>query len=312
MVGNFRLIYVLLVCWYGLFCQQEPQYSLYQFNPTLINPAYSGFKEMASINLAVRNQWVGFDGAPRTLFFSANAPLLSQKAGAGLNVISDQAGARNLSILMATLCYNIKLSRNLYWGIGFSPNFQFFQFRYDKLSFKNTENSSLNLNYLQVSQFNAGFGTLLRTKTFFFGIGISNLSPNNVFNYYSDSSGYKIDIIQYRMRTHSYLTLGKSFMISEQLIFAPTILLRMMENNQLSNMDLNLNFFIDNTIWFGIIYRRPFGPGFLVQYYINQKFKIGYAFDTGTRRKVRLNSHEVCLTFDLYKNKSKIVSPRFL
>ncbi|MCX8079665.1 MAG: PorP/SprF family type IX secretion system membrane protein [Bacteroidia bacterium] len=307
--------YGIVILWIVIYCcfgQQEPQYSLYQFNPTLINPAYAGFKEMGSINLAYRNQWVGFDGAPRTLMASVNAPFLNQKMGAGINFIADKAGARDFNVLAANLCYNLKLSSKLTFGIGFAPNFQFFQFRYDKLEFKNNEAALAALNNINISKFNMGIGLLLRSKTFFFGYGSFNLIDRNVFEQtitLPQSSGINSIIVKYRMRNHTYITLGKSFEINENLIFSPTLLLR--NSNHISNLDLNLNFFLKKVIWFGLIYRHPFGPGFLVQYYAGQRFKIGYAFDTGLAQKVRLNSHEICLTYDLYKIKTNFISPRF-
>lgn len=311
MVRSNGIILLLCLLFGFYFAQQEPQYSLYQFNPTLINPAFAGFKEMGSINLAYRNQWIGFDGAPKTLMASVNSPFLNQRLGAGLNIIADRAGARDFNIIAANLCYNLKLSSKLTLGAGFAPNFQFFQFRYDKLEFKNNDYNFSSLNNINVSKFNLGIGLLLRSKTFFVGLGTFNLVDQNLFEYNLSNVSNPIDqiTIKYRMRNHTYFTLGKSFVFNENFVFAPTMLLR--NSNDISNIDINLNVFLKKTIWLGLIFRYPFGPGILVQYYVGPRFKVGYAFDTGLARKVRLNSHEICLTFDLYKNKSNFISPRF-
>lgn len=311
MVRSNRIILLLSLLYVFCFSQQEPQYSLYQFNPTLINPAFAGFKEMGSINLAYRNQWVGFDGAPKTLMASVNSPFMNQQLGAGLNILSDKAGARDFNIIAANLCYNLKLSSKLYFGAGFAPNFQFFQFRYDKLEFKNNDYNLSSLNNINVSKFNLGVGLLLRSKTFFIGLGSFNLVDKNLFESHLSNVSNPIDqiTIKYRMRNHTYFILGKSFVFNENVVFAPTMLLR--SSNNISNIDINLNVFLKKTIWLGLILRYPFGPGILVQYYVGHRFKVGYAFDTGLAKKVRLNSHEICLTYDLYKNKSNFISPRF-
>lgn len=311
MAGSYRIIIIFLFFGVLSYSQQEPQYSLYQFNPTLINPAFAGFKEMGSINLAYRNQWVGFEGAPKTLMASLNAPFFNQKVGIGLNIISDKAGARDFNIIATNICYNLKVTSKLTLSAGFAPNFQFFQFRYDKLEFKNNDYNFSTLNNLNVSKFNLGFGLLLRSKTFFMGLGSFNLIDRNLFEYNLMNSTNPAEYItlKYRMRNHTYFSLGKSFTINENFVFSPTMLIR--SSNNISNIDINLNVFLKKTIWFGLIFRYPFGPGFIVQYYIGPKFKIGYAFDTGLAKKVRLNSHEICLTFDLYKNKSNFISPRF-
>ena len=50
----------------GLFAQQDAQYTQYMYNLSVINPAYAGSKETMNIGLLHRNQWTGFDGAPKT------------------------------------------------------------------------------------------------------------------------------------------------------------------------------------------------------------------------------------------------------
>ena len=47
--------------------QQRPIQSLYMFDPLLINPAYAGTHVQLSGTAIYRNQWVNFDGAPKTL-----------------------------------------------------------------------------------------------------------------------------------------------------------------------------------------------------------------------------------------------------
>ena len=64
--------------------QQDPQYNLYQFNQMVINPAYAGARDGISIVANVRNQWVGFDGAPKTSVISGHAPILNKNVGIGI------------------------------------------------------------------------------------------------------------------------------------------------------------------------------------------------------------------------------------
>ncbi|MCE3260909.1 MAG: hypothetical protein K0S12_2550, partial [Bacteroidetes bacterium] len=56
-----------------------------------------------------------------------------------------------------------------------------------------------------------------------------------------------------------------------------------------------------------------YGSGFLFQYYVTDKFRIAYSYDTGLKDRRRLGpSHEIMLGFDFSGNKSKVISPRFL
>ena len=47
-------------------CPALPLYSQYLYNKFLINPAHAGSDGYTSLNLTVREQWVGYAGAPRT------------------------------------------------------------------------------------------------------------------------------------------------------------------------------------------------------------------------------------------------------
>jgi hypothetical protein len=117
--------------------------------------------------------------------------------------------------------------------------------------------------------------------------------------------------ISYRLRTHLFVNAGRSFSINENCVFAPTIMFRTVDNNR--NLDLNLNFFLFKKLWLGAFIRGPYGPGFLLQYYVTPKFRVAYSYDTGLKDARRLGpSHEIMLGFDLPENKSKVVSPRFL
>ena len=70
---------VLLAGLQAVHAQQDPQYSQYMFNQMVLNPAYAGSKEALSSSLILRNQWVGLDGAPKTITFSSHAPITVPK-----------------------------------------------------------------------------------------------------------------------------------------------------------------------------------------------------------------------------------------
>jgi len=59
----------------NLCSQQLSHYTNYRFNQFALNPALAGFRNCLDVNFAYRTQWVGFEGAPRTGFFGANAKL---------------------------------------------------------------------------------------------------------------------------------------------------------------------------------------------------------------------------------------------
>ena len=55
--------------------QQIPMYSQYIWNAYLINPAIGGAENFMEVKAGYRNQWIGSEGTPQTLFITANTQL---------------------------------------------------------------------------------------------------------------------------------------------------------------------------------------------------------------------------------------------
>jgi type IX secretion system PorP/SprF family membrane protein len=66
---------LLLVFASDSFAQQKPQYTQYILNNYILNPALSGIENYTDVKMSVRDQWVGLNGAPKTIYFSAQGPI---------------------------------------------------------------------------------------------------------------------------------------------------------------------------------------------------------------------------------------------
>src|SRR3569833_2941629 len=67
---------MLLMLSMGWGCaQQRPQYTQYILNNYIINPALSGIENYTDVKLSSRDQWVGLNGAPRTMYLTIHAPI---------------------------------------------------------------------------------------------------------------------------------------------------------------------------------------------------------------------------------------------
>src|SRR5674536_160623 len=58
------------------FAQTVPMYSQYIMNGFLINPSFAGRDGYTTVNLTVREQWVGMSGAPSTYAASFQTRIL--------------------------------------------------------------------------------------------------------------------------------------------------------------------------------------------------------------------------------------------
>ena len=114
---KLSIIAVLLLA-FQMHAQQDPQYTQYMYNMTVINPAYAGSRENLSLGLLYRNQWAsGLDGAPQTGTFFGHVPV-GDNLGIGLSAISDQIGPVNETNLYADFSYTIEVGRDSRLAFG--------------------------------------------------------------------------------------------------------------------------------------------------------------------------------------------------
>ncbi|MCC6373119.1 MAG: type IX secretion system membrane protein PorP/SprF [Bacteroidia bacterium] len=293
--------------------QQDPQYNLYQFNQMVINPAYAGARDGLAAIAATRKQWVGFNGAPQTTCLSVHSPIAKKNIGLGLTAVSDIMGPRNVFSIYGNFAYILKLNSQLKLSFGLNAGFNRYQFNFSEITFKQGEVPAQLLTTQNKGVLDLTSGIFLKSPDFFIGISASHLNSPNVYNYEPVVPGTGNYI--YKIKRHLYLSVGKSFIINKNLTFAPTVLVKVVNN--VYGADLNLNFFIQRKLWLGAFYRNGYGPGGLVQYYITPKLRVAYSYDSGIMDARRLGgSHEVMIGFDFSNNtnnpKTKMVNPRFL
>src|ERR1700759_5276110 len=65
----------LVSCGLLSMAQQRPHYTQYILNNYILNPALSGIENYTDVKLSSRDQWVGLKGAPKTMYFSIQAPI---------------------------------------------------------------------------------------------------------------------------------------------------------------------------------------------------------------------------------------------
>src|SRR3569832_2766283 len=84
--------FVFISCSLVGLAQQLPFYTQHNSNGFLINPGSTGSKRMLDARINYRQQWAGFEGAPRTLSVGINSRLAKGKMGAGFSLIKDESG----------------------------------------------------------------------------------------------------------------------------------------------------------------------------------------------------------------------------
>ena len=101
-----------------ILAQQDPNFTLYNFNMNIINPAYAGANDLKEINLSHRSQWLGIENAPTTQTFSFSKPL-KNNLGFGISIVNDKVFVLNEIDIAIDISYKLKVSEthNLFFGV---------------------------------------------------------------------------------------------------------------------------------------------------------------------------------------------------
>lgn len=116
------LIFILFVfIGFNLSGQTANYSSLYMFDQMYYNPGYAGDGNEIEAKVLVRNQWLGFPGAPNTQTFNIDGPfkLFHQQHGAGISIITEKYGNFSNAGLNISYAYRRSLIQgDLGIGIG--------------------------------------------------------------------------------------------------------------------------------------------------------------------------------------------------
>ena len=293
----------------GIQAQQDPQYSLYQFNQMIINPAYAGARDALAVVALRRDQWISFPGAPKTTVLSIHGPILNKNIGLGLTIVRDEIGPRSTTGFYGNFAYILKLNEKFKLSFGLNGGYNRYQFNFNEIDFKKEEAPSELYQNLTKGTLDINSGLFLRSKSFFVGLSATHINNPKVYTY--EASVANSGTYTYKVRTHLFFTIGNSFIVNENVVFAPTLMVKNITNTL--GLDINCNFFLYKRLWLGAFYRNGYGPGALMQFYATDKLRFGLSYDTGLKDARKLgSSFEVMVGFDFTGAKAKMINPRFL
>lgn len=283
--------------------QQDPQYTQYMYNQAVINPAYAGSRESLSITALYRNQWTGFDGAPKTITFSGHSPV-GEKVGLGLSVISDQHGPVKENNIYADFSYTIGLGGVHKLAFGAKAGITIHDIALQSEVVTQFPNDPLFAEDVSTSTPNAGFGMFFYSDKYYVGLSM----PNMLESVHLDRDGREYGT----EKQHYFVTAGYVFQLSTNTKFKPSFLVKSAFDAPLS-YDINANFLFYDRFEVGASYRAEDSFSGLVNFGITRNVRIGYAYDhiLTDISEAATSSHEVFLQFDLNFPKKVSRSPRF-
>jgi type IX secretion system PorP/SprF family membrane protein len=300
-----KIVYSLFLLWgMGLYSQQEPQYTQYVYNPSVINPAYAGSLGYGSVFSLYRAQWLGLEGAPKTINLSYNQPLENTNLGVGLNVVHDIIGPSATSIASVDVSYTINFANDHRLAFGVKAAGQMLNIDYTKLNHFSPSDVSFKNNISNQFSPNVGVGLFYYNETSYFGVSVPMLLQTKRYDEFASSDA--------NSRQHLYVMGGKVFDLTYNVKFKPAFVAKLVVGAPLQ-LDFTANFLINEKFTAGLSYRWSAAVSAIVGFKISESFAIGYGYDRETTRLANFNSgsHELFLQFDLFKITQQIETPRF-
>lgn len=284
--------------------QQEPQYTQYMYNPLVINPGYAGSLGYGSLFSLYRTQWIGLEGAPKTLNLSYHQPLENTNLGLGGNIVHDEIGPSTTTNLGIDVSYTIHFENESRLAFGIKAGGQLLNIDYTKLNHYNPSDVSFRNNIANQFSPNIGVGLFYYNENSYLGLSVPMLLETKSYDEFAYSDVNR--------RQHFYLAGGKVFDLTYNLKFKPAFVAKMVAGAPLQ-VDLTGNFLINEKFTVGLAYRWSAALSALVGFKVSDRLAIGYGYDRETTRLSNFNSgsHELFLQFDLFKINQHIETPRF-
>lgn len=295
--------------------QQVPMYSQYIMNGFLVNPSFAGRDGYTSVNLTVREQWVGMAQAPSTYALSFQTRILKNsyisksttvkkklvrptkggQVGVGGYVFNDNNGIMRRTGVQAAYAYNITLgkaddeyARNLAFGLAltayqYSINTEGLIYDQDDPYLNNYDRSVF------IPDFN--FGASYSTPKYYVGFAMTNLLRGTVMFSNSNSNNNNSEL------GHYFLTGGIKFPLSGKWVLEPSAFIKSSDMFfKAIQLDLTSRIYYKNDYWAGLSWRT--NDAIILMFGLKyDRFYFAYAFDFTLTdiRKQSLGTHEFSL-----------------
>ena len=301
--------------------QTVQQYTMYNQNHYLINPAAAGNENFADIRSGYRQQWSGLKEAPKTYYLSghtvlnrpkryehsairisdtwrkpARKPMVKHAVGGLVN--TSKFGAFNRVEASGSYALHLPLNKDISISMGLSAGINSFSFDENKAKvlYSNDPIYDSYANSDRSTKLNASTGVYIYSDKFFAGYAAQQLIQNEI-----GLSNIKLVTGGERFDLHHMLMGGYNFDLTNDFRLTPSLLLKQVGNNPLS-YDINTFLTYKQFLSFGAGYRSTDAVSAMFSLQINNLIKIGYSYDyiTSDIREVSSGSNELFIGFTIY------------
>ena len=295
---NILFLSALFLLSLPLTAQQDAMFTRNTFNSMYLfgNPAYCGVHGYWTSNALYRTQWLGFEGAPQTIYLGAEGMVgRRQNAGLGFSLMHDKIGLDRMTHLSANYAYHIRLDKDQTLSLGLKAGAFYYKSLLGSAILDDNGDPVYSSGDVQGVVPHVGVGVYWYTPDFFAGVSMPTLfafdKRDNGLNFTPIGSGIQ------RMHLNAYT--GYVFHLDNRIDLKPSLLLKYQPAAPLE-ADINLNVWFNNVIAFGASYRTNDAVSIMIEVPINKRLSVAYAFDHTITpiRKVSDGTHELMVGYN--------------
>jgi type IX secretion system PorP/SprF family membrane protein len=298
-MNKFLSFFLLLFFNAQVFGQNDAKLSIFNLNQMNFNPAYAGASDGLNVIGIYSNQWLGFEGAPKTQYLAIDSNLENRKIGIGFNLNSDQSGASLATNLESNFSYTVTINSKIKTTFGAKIGYSLNKIDLNLLNRLQPEEAVFGYDKLYSNTLILGAGLNIFTDNFFIGFS----SPNFLTKKYYDPSFRNIIASN---RNLFYTTIGYKFVLNREYSLTPTLLTRAAAGSRISTIaSLNLNWQEKLLTGINLDYDASIGAYFAINAF--KGIKVGYGYDRSLRKFNQYNngSHTFFVNYYLENNNSK-------
>jgi type IX secretion system PorP/SprF family membrane protein len=290
---RLALLFAIISCAAGLYGQQLTQYTQYVFNHFSVNPAVAGSNDCLDVRLGVRQQWVGFEGAPRTGWASMHGmlrqkgkPHIRNRHGLGAFVEADNAGNWGYTRFVLAYAYHIQMTQDAFLAFGAFAGGQQMKFDVGNIAAVNYDDPALfgRASSLIVPEITPGIWWYNKS-------GWAGLSYHQALGNRMNGVGEEA-----RLSRHFMLSGGYRYRMGRRMALIPSTLIKKAGGSPFA-IDLNALAEWNRTFALGLGLRGGDAITLMMRISFLGWFQLGYSYDVTTSRMrvASSNTHELIL-----------------
>jgi len=268
------------------FGQLDPFTTMFWNTKQFYNPAFTGLNYKHHGVAMYRNQWDGFDGAPKTIIGGYAISIEKLHGGLGINFVNDRRGFDNSSGFEINYSYQMQIKENQTLSIGVSSGLLYSELEGAKLNPIDPGDPNIPTTTVSKTEYNADLGVVYKLNKLTLGLSATHLVTANLSDAYSTHPP-----------AHFYLYGDYKIHMSRWFYFKPLLLI----GTNTSSTFLKAGFIakVKERYWAGLSHGTNKDISFYGGIDVKGKFRVGYAYDRIQSRIADYSngSHEIVLSF---------------